>query len=115
MPSQSLRWDVVNSPCFSMSVFSDSLYDVHKQETGVPQGSILSVTLFGLKINSACLNASVQGLMVLYYVDDFLICYRSKNMHAIERQMQHCLNRKLAGLPNVNGWDHFVTTHEGKM
>ena len=28
------------------------LSDLHEQEMGVPQGSILSITLFGLKINS---------------------------------------------------------------
>ena len=40
------------------SVLSDSFV----QENGVPQGGILSVTLFGLKINSivSCLNAGVE-------------------------------------------------------
>ena len=39
---------------------------------GVPQGSILSVTLFDIKINSIvkCLNLGVEGSL---YVDDFLI------------------------------------------
>ena len=27
------------------------------------------------------------------YVDDFLICYRSKHIHTIERQLQQCLNK----------------------
>lgn len=71
---------------------NDSLSDVHKQEMGVPQGSILSVTLFGLKINSIvkCISPGIDGSL---YVDDFLICYRSKNMNTIERQLQQCLNR----------------------
>ena len=40
------------------------------QEMGVPQGSILSVTLFSLKINSLAkvLSQDVQGSL---YVDDF--------------------------------------------
>ena len=56
---------------------NDSLSDVHKQEMGVPQGSILSVTLFGLKINSIvkCISPGIDGSL---YVDDFLICYRPK-------------------------------------
>jgi len=27
------------------------------------------------------------------YVDDFLICYRSKYIHIIERHLQQCLNK----------------------
>ena len=57
----------------------------------MPQGSILSVTLFILKINSIikCLPAGIRGSL---YVDDFLICFRSKTMKSIERQLQRCLN-----------------------
>lgn len=68
------------------------LSDLFDQEMGVPQGSILSVTLFSLKINNIvnCLPVGVRGSL---YVDDFLICYRSKNMRLIERQLQGCLNR----------------------
>ncbi len=68
-----------------------SLSDAYKQEMGVPQGSILSVTLFILKINSIikCLPAGIRGSL---YVDDFLICFRSKTMKSIERQLQRCLN-----------------------
>ena len=59
---------------------------------GVPQGSILSVTLFSIKINSLAkiLNDKIEGSL---YVDDFLICYRGKNMNNIERQLQLCLNK----------------------
>ncbi|MEN8173077.1 MAG: reverse transcriptase domain-containing protein [Chloroflexota bacterium] len=66
--------------------------DIFKQEMGVPQGSILSVTLFSIKINSIvkCLTA---GLECSLYVDDFLICYSSENMATIERQLQLSLNR----------------------
>ena len=58
---------------------------------GVPQGAILSVTLFILKINSIikCLPAGVRGSL---YVDDFCKCFRSESLIAIERQIQRCLN-----------------------
>ena len=44
------------------------------QEMGVPQGSIISPTLFNLKINSItkCL---LQNIDPSLYVDDFLISY----------------------------------------
>jgi hypothetical protein len=52
-----------------------NLSDTYKQEIGVPQGIILSVTLFVLKINSIvkCLPLGFRGSL---FVDDFLICYR---------------------------------------
>ena len=53
------------------------------QEMGVPQGSILSVTLFALKINSI-VKAICPNVECSLYVDDFLICYRSKHIHIIE-------------------------------
>ena len=69
-----------------------TLSDIQGQEEGVPQGRILSVTLFNIKINNIvkALNPSVDCSL---YVDDFLICYRSKHMHTIERQLQQCLNK----------------------
>ncbi len=79
-----------------------TLSDTQQQEEGVPQGSILSVTLFGIKINNIvkCLS---PGIDCSLYVDDFLICYRSKNMCTIERQLQQCLN-KLQVWTNENGF-----------
>ena len=72
------------------------LSDLHNQEAGVPQGSILSVTLFILKINSIvkCLPSNIKCSL---FVDDFLICYRSRNMNSIERLLQLCLN-------NIQNW-----------
>ena len=56
-----------------------TLSDFYDQEQGVPQGSILSTTLFNIKINNIvkCLDSKTNGSL---YVDDFGICYRSKNM-----------------------------------
>ena len=66
--------------------------DTYVQETGVPQGSVLSVTLFGLKINSIvnCLRPNTDSCL---FVDDFLACYRSRYMPTIERQLQLSLNK----------------------
>ena len=85
------------------STFSDS----HPQEMGVPQSSILSVTLFSVKINSItqCLKPSVDYSL---YVDDFLVCYRSSNMSIIERQLQLCLN-KLQQWATDNGFQFSKT------
>jgi len=60
-----------------------------EQEMGVPQGGILSVTLFCLKINSI-IKAVCPGVDYSLYVDDFLICYCSKHIHIIERHLQRC-------------------------
>ena len=51
-----------------------TLSDMYNQE-----GSILSVTLFSLKINSivGCLLHDIECSL---YVDDFIICYRAKHM-----------------------------------
>ena len=69
-----------------------TLSDTHRQEMGVPQGSILSVTLFNLKINSI-VKCLLPGVECCLYVDDFLICIRSMNMNVIERRLQQVLNR----------------------
>ena len=78
------------------------LSDVHQQEMGVPQGSILSVTLFTIKINSIakCLQNDVTCSL---YVDDFTICYRSSYLPAAERKLQLCLS-KLEKWADENGF-----------
>ena len=69
----------------------DTFSNPHEQEMGVPQGSILSVTLFSVKINNI-VKSVCPGVECFLYVDDFCICYRSKHMHTIERQLQQMLN-----------------------
>ena len=68
-----------------------TLSDTFEQEQGVPQGSIISPTLFNIKINNTvkCVNDTDSSL----YVDDFGIFYKSKNMENIEIQLQRCLNK----------------------
>ena len=70
------------------STLSDSV----DQEMGVPQGAILSVTLFSIKINSLAkvLNNHIDGSL---FVDDFSISCRGSNMATVERQLQMCLNK----------------------
>ena len=75
---------------FRVSV-GDTLSGPHLQEMGVPQGSILSVTLFSVKINNI-VKSVCPGVECFLYVDDLCIFYRSKHMHSIERQLQHVLN-----------------------
>lgn len=88
-------------PVFIGSFLQDRFFKVrvgstmsspYSQENGVPQGSILSPTLFNVKINSI-VNSISENLMSSLYVDDFLIAYRSRYMPTIERQLQLNLNR----------------------
>ena len=57
------------------------------QENSVPQGSILSVTLFAVAINGIT-SIVRSGIPMSLYVDDFAIYYRSYNLEHIERQLQ---------------------------
>ena len=86
-------------PSFIQSFFEDrtiqvrvgsTLSDLYDQEQGVPQGSILSTTLFNIKINHIvkCLDDKTDCAL---YVVDFCICYRSKNMQTVERKLQQNL------------------------
>ena len=63
-----------------------SLADFYDQEMGVPQGSMLSVTLFIVKINRYIRNGVDKSL----FVDDFGVSYWLKQ---IERQLQFHLDR----------------------
>ena len=67
-----------------------------------PQGSVLSVTLFALKINSI-VKAISPGVECSLNVDDFLIVYRSKYIHIIERHLQRSLNM-LSHSADTNGF-----------
>ena len=67
----------------------------------VPQGSVLSVMLFNIKINNIEKNINSRTSCALY-VDDFLISDRARHMNHIERQLQICLD-KLNKLTTENG------------
>ncbi|GBN88196.1 hypothetical protein AVEN_12930-1 [Araneus ventricosus] len=70
----------------------NQLSDYFIQEEGVPQGSVLSVTLFALKINDILkqLPPSVKGFK---YVDDLYISCAGDNINFIERQLQLAVNK----------------------
>ena len=59
-----------------------SLSDYYDQEQGVPQGYVLSTTLFSIKINDIvkCLGNLTDCSL---NVDDVCICYRSKSIGTI--------------------------------
>ena len=63
------------------------LSDTFIQEEGVPQGSILSPTLFNIKINkiTGCLISNTKCSL---YVDDFTIYYRAKCLTEIKNHLQ---------------------------
>ena len=73
---------------------------------GVPQGSILSVTLFVLKINQLAGIISEDVLRSLF-VDDFQICYRTQSMELLERHIQENLDR-ISVWAEMNGFKFSV-------
>jgi len=73
-----------------------TLSDLHQQEMGVPQGSILSPVLFCIKINNIA-QAVRQGVDDSLFVDDFGISARGRSLASCERQLQLCVN-------NISKW-----------
>ena len=89
--------------------------NLHKQEVGVPQGSILSVTLVIIKINSItkCLTPGIEDFLL---ADDFCITSRSTYVRTAEHQLQQCI-WKFSHWANTNDftiskrktrWVHFL-------
>ncbi|GFU47421.1 putative RNA-directed DNA polymerase from transposon X-element [Trichonephila clavipes] len=77
--------------CFNVRIgYSSS----HKfiQDQGVPQGSVLSVTLFNIHMSNILhqLPPSVRGIL---YVGDLQVSCQGSDMRLIERQLQTTVNR----------------------
>ncbi|GFT64107.1 probable RNA-directed DNA polymerase from transposon X-element [Trichonephila clavipes] len=72
----------------------DTLSASFLQAEGVPQGSILSVTLFICHI-SPILNVLSPSLQASFYVDDLQISCEGSDMRMIERQLQTAVNNIL--------------------
>ena len=98
-------------PLFIQNFLTDRSFQVrmgstlsssHPQEMGVPQGSVLSVTLFSIKINSIVAAVS-PDIHKCLYVDDFTISYSSKYMPSIERKLQTALHH-ISSWANKNGF-----------
>jgi ribonuclease HI len=70
----------------------NTMSDVFIQEEGVPQGSVLSVTLFILAIDKILgeIPTSVKGSL---YVDDLHISCEGSDMRYINRQLQTAVNK----------------------
>ena len=73
-------------------IYGTTFSDIYTQEEGVPQGAILSTTLFNIKINNI-IKAIQPGVECSLYVDDFLIIYSSKSIADIERKLQLTINK----------------------
>ena len=70
--------DVLSTPC--------------ALENGVPQGSVLSVTLFAVAINDV-ISVIPEGVHSSLYVDDLSISFSAARMSLIERKLQLSINR----------------------
>ena len=69
---------------------------IYTQEEGVPQGSVLSVTLFTIAINGIIADIPKDVGRSLY-VDDLAIYYSASNINHIERKLQVTINK-------INNW-----------
>ena len=67
------------------------LSETRPLEDGVPQGSILSVTLFAVAINSV-ISVLPEGVSGSLYVDDLSISFSAARMPLIERKLQLAIN-----------------------
>ena len=67
------------------------LSDSFIQESGVPQGSVLSVTLFGILINDIC-DSIPRTVNRSLFVDDFAIWVSTSTSVSAQRQLQLCID-----------------------
>ena len=64
-----------------------------EQENGVPQGAVLSVTLFALKINEIIRNLpNAPGFMSSLFVDDLQIGFRHQDLGVMQGILQRALD-----------------------
>ena len=88
-----------NLPIFITAFLQDRIFKVRcgntysrtfHQENGVPQGSVLSVTLFGIAINSIA-KSLPPYIGTTLFVDDFSIFFRSPLLASIQEKLQLAL------------------------
>ena len=68
-----------------------TLTELHEQEMGVPQGSIVSPALFSITVNNI-VKAVLKGTDCSLVVDGFALCVSGKTLNRVERAMQLCVN-----------------------
>ena len=68
-----------------------TLSELHEQEIGVPQGSILSPALFSIKMNNI-VKAVLNGTDCSLFMDDFALCVSGKTLNRVKRAMHLCVN-----------------------
>ena len=78
------------------TLISTKYSSAHIQEQGVPQGSVISCTLFSLAINGI-LASIPQNVNSLLYVDDLILYTTGNYLSGLERRLQVAIN-------NVNTW-----------
>ena len=73
-------------------IVANSLSDECIQEEGVPQGAILSTTLFNIKLNGIVAEI-LPGVDCSLYVDDFVIIISSRSLDTVQRRTQLAINK----------------------
>ena len=82
----------------------NTLSPTYVQEMGIPQGSVLSVTLFAVKINGIVNNIPKDPRFTAsLFVDDFQIGYRHSDLQEINVKLQSTLNKIISWTTN-NGF-----------
>ena len=80
----------------------DTLSERKCQEEGVPQGSVLSVTLFALAINGIS-SIIPQDILSTLFVDDLSISFAGTRMAMVERKLQLTID-KIIHWADTNGF-----------
>ena len=81
-----------------------TLSEIYNQEMGVPQGSVLSPTLFAIRVND--IGAPIpkdQNYHASLYVDDIQASYTHSDLNVITNKLQRFTNR-LYKWTNTNGF-----------
>ena len=73
-----------------MVLYGATLSDTFVQEEGVPQGAILSTTLFNIKLNDI-VKVIMPGVECSLYVDDFVIMFKAKRMTCLSRKLKESI------------------------
>lgn len=80
----------------------NTISEPHRLEQGVPQGSVLSCTLFSLAINGI-LKIIPNNIEASLYVDDLLIYCSGTHIPGMERRLQNAIN-KISSFADTHGF-----------